>query len=840
MRFFYPWMLLLVPLAAFLALAACWLLKRGNSRLGLMATPDLLKRVGLASSRTGGTVGFSAIPFVQLALLAAGLVLLGVAAARPQWGRADVHLKSHGRSLLVALDVSRSMLAADVHPNRLERAKVDILDLVADLKGDRAGVLVFRGKGLMLCPLTTDYAFLRQAVDGITIDSAPRGETDIADAINKCLEAFSDAPDDNNAILLISDGEDLAGRAKRAAEEAGRRNIPVFTVGIGDPTGAAVPSPDGNGTMKFGGHDVKSRLTESTLRDIASVSGGVYIPLATSGTAATTLGAIYRQHLTKIAARELEEMLENRHVERFQLFLVPALILLLAAAALSKGRPAPANRAGAAGAKAAGALVMAMLLLPGLAARADGDAPAASVPGQPATGRDAKVVYNEAVDAYLAGDATNAASLLLPLSANPDFPAAAELYGAAEFKKSFDPVLATNAAERVELLSGAARGFRTALAKNAGDERLQRNLYRATSALPVLRETAHVDAVLARHAQEQPPQLIARMLGEQRAVAEALRTLATNRSAAARISGLESLATRQRLVGDMWIPLKPALTNPQAVTNEQQRAMVGQMVEEARSAMDRAAQALEDVDEAAAVEPLALAENAAFGFWFMTAEPPGLIDEGILCETNVVDSPLKPKWPLREDNATALALSKSFSERFPEWAKQYIAQDAQRRQQEGSTNAPSFTEENVAKINELMEQLLWLQDYNCKTTNVADRVSGAREALSFLYKIRDLLPKDGGGSSSADQQQQQQAQNQQQEKQDEKQDRQQQEQQENQQNEERQDEEQESKPAEESKDEPPPDVEEALRKALQREREHEADKQRQRREYPMPPNSRDW
>jgi septal ring factor EnvC (AmiA/AmiB activator) len=209
-----------------------------------------------------------------------------------------------------------------------------------------------------------------------------------------------------------------------------------------------------------------------------------------------------------------------------------------------------------------------------------------------------------------------------------------------------------------------------------------------------------------------------------------------------------------------------------------------------------------------------------------------LIDEDILCETNVVESPLKPKWRTRDSGQTALALTTLFAERFPKWAENYIQQDAQRRQQEGSTNAPTFTEENVAKINELLEPLHWIQQDTCKQTNITEKVLGASEALDILYKIRDLLPKDGnGGGSSQNQAQPEQNQEQKQE---------QEQNQEQNQPQDQKEEQQEKAAEEEKKEDTPQDVEEDLRRALQREREHEAEKQRQRREFPMSPNVRDW
>ncbi|MDR2849486.1 MAG: VWA domain-containing protein [Verrucomicrobiota bacterium] len=307
-----------------------WMHRRSMERLSLLIAPALQDK--LMPARPKATF------YVQLALTLAGLVCLVFAAARPQWGHKDEKVFTRGRNLVIALDVSRSMLAADVHPNRLERAKTDIMDLIGELKGDRAALLAFRNKGSLICPLTTDYSFLRQALDGVSPESAPRGETDLGDAIRKSLEALDPALDEYNAVLLISDGEDLKGGALEGAADAAKRNIPIFTVGIGDPSGTTIPAAEGAGTQQYKGTAVQTRLMDETLSAIARASNGQYIPLGTAGTAHTTLGAIYRRHLRQIAAKEQQEQLENRYQERYQLFLFPAALLLLAAAGLSRGR----------------------------------------------------------------------------------------------------------------------------------------------------------------------------------------------------------------------------------------------------------------------------------------------------------------------------------------------------------------------------------------------------------------------------------------------------------------------------------------------------------------------
>ena len=330
MRFAYPYILLSLSLIPLIGVTWLWLHRRAQQRLALLIAPALQAK--LMPARPQATF------YIQFVLVLAGLTLLAFAAARPQWGRKDEKVFTRGHNLVIALDVSRSMLAADVHPNRLERAKTDIMDLIEDLKGDRAALLAFRNKGSLLCPLTTDYAFLRQALDGVSPESAPRGETDLGDAIRKALAALDPALDEYNAILLISDGEDLKGGALEAAAEAARRNIPIFTVGIGDPSGTTIPGEGGKGVQQFKGTAVQTKLMDETLDAIAKASNGRYIPLGTAGTAHTTLGSIYRRHLRTIAAKEQQEQIENRYQERYQLFLFPAALCLLAAAWLSRGR----------------------------------------------------------------------------------------------------------------------------------------------------------------------------------------------------------------------------------------------------------------------------------------------------------------------------------------------------------------------------------------------------------------------------------------------------------------------------------------------------------------------
>jgi Ca-activated chloride channel family protein len=281
---------------------------------------------------------------LQAALVVAGLALSLFAASRPQWGKSLERTVARSRNVVVAIDVSRSMLAQDVRPNRLERVKADVADLIDSLDGDRCALVAFRRTGVALCPLTTDRSFLRSALESLTPDSAPRGETDLGSAIRTSLDALDPAADDHNAIIMISDGGDLRGGALEAAALAKKRGIPVFTVGIGDPrNGGTIPSEDGRGVQTYEGKPVVVKLESGPLEAVAKASGGRYVPLATAGTAETTLGAIYRRFLRQVAVMEQNEE-ESRLGERYQLFLVPGILMLAAGASLSRGRFAARRR----------------------------------------------------------------------------------------------------------------------------------------------------------------------------------------------------------------------------------------------------------------------------------------------------------------------------------------------------------------------------------------------------------------------------------------------------------------------------------------------------------------
>lgn len=793
--------------------------------------------------------------YVQFALVIFGLTALIFSAARPQWGRKDEKVFTRGRNLVIALDVSRSMLAQDVHPNRLGRAKADIMDLIGELKGDRAALLAFRNKGSLLCPLTTDYSFLRQALDGTGPESAPRGETDLGDAIRKSLEALDPALDEYNAILLISDGDDLKGDALEAARDAANRNIPIFTVGIGDTSGTTIPDETKKGSVQFKGTTVMTKLMDATLDGIAKASKGRYIPLGTAGTAHTTLGSIYRNHLRQIAAKEQQEMMQNRLQERYQWFLFPALLSLLVAAWLSRGRLSGSVRR-------ITPLTVAVLLLflasgayakqsnqvdqVGLTSTTNAPPPIVVAPGREgariaqawmkqgkyreaaegflsaARGADKEEAdsyrFNAAYSYYQAKNPDKCIETLRPLmTSKKSAVRAGELLGKlqieqAKVKGAEDP------AAKLEALKDAAIGFQQALRENANDERCGRNFTRAVWPLPEAREVAHIAKVLKEHEKTAPDQLLGTLLKEQRALIEESYSIFTN-EAPDLIRLAESLATRQDKQSDLWIPLKQQIMK--SVTNQQQQAQVVQQVELTRDMMKGSVDALRDLLPESVGE-VAQSEPSIYNFWKAVAPPPNLVDENIVCQSNAIKK-MEARYLMdRETQPEALQLTKLFSQRFPEWAKQY------EEQAKSNTNMPPFKAEDQTKIKELSTHTERLQAeiLDTKTADI-DRPGLKQQALKNLLEIRELLPKNSGDSQG--QQQQQQQQEQQEQKQ--------QDQQQQPQDEQKQEQKQEQQ---EKKEEPPKDVQELLRRALEREKERENEKKDRMNRLPMSPSERDW
>jgi Ca-activated chloride channel family protein len=277
-------------------------------------------------------------------IAAIGLLMIGT--ARPRWGQYFEEVQLRGIEVFVLLDVSRSMLADDVKPNRLERAKSDIRDLLDELPGDRLGLIVFAGSAEVEVPLTSDHGFFRSRLGQVDSSSARRGGSMIGDALRKATSSFGQRADYDRAIVMITDGEDHDSYPDEAAQEAAEAGIKVFAIGLGDPIeGNRIPLTDEAGNLTYlrnDGQEVWSRLDEAWLKRIALQTGGAYVPARTQ---AYDLGQIYRDHLATLARAELETRRQQRYYERFQLFLAVGLVLIVLEAA-TVGSGTPSQRAG--------------------------------------------------------------------------------------------------------------------------------------------------------------------------------------------------------------------------------------------------------------------------------------------------------------------------------------------------------------------------------------------------------------------------------------------------------------------------------------------------------------
>ncbi len=268
--------------------------------------------------------------WVKAIVLMLAIGTLIVAAARPRFGVFFEEVTGRGVDLFVLLDVSRSMLAEDVAPNRLERAKSDIRDLLQKLVGDRAGLIVFAGAPVVQVPLTTDHGFFRMVLEDIDPNSAPRGGSLIGDAIRKALEAMPEQRGRDQVIVLITDGEDHDSFPTEAAKLAAERNVRIISVGLGDTgEGARIPRQDQQGSRSFlrhEGQEVWSKMDERLLKEIALTTSGAYVPARTR---AYDLGSIFDKHLSKLTRGEIHSEKRKRYRERFQLFAALGLALLL-------------------------------------------------------------------------------------------------------------------------------------------------------------------------------------------------------------------------------------------------------------------------------------------------------------------------------------------------------------------------------------------------------------------------------------------------------------------------------------------------------------------------------
>ena len=276
------------------------------------------------------TVGISAArQKIRLACLVLAVVCLILALARPQWGFDWQEIKQRGLDIVVAIDTSKSMLAEDIAPNRLARAKLAALDLMQRAKADRLGLVAFAGSAFLQCPLTIDDAAFRQSVEALDVNIIPQGGTAIAEAIETALTAYKEG-DNYKVLVLFTDGEDHDSGALEAAEKAAKEGLRIFTIGIGTADGELLHIKDAQGGSDYvrdeQGNVVKSHLNERLLQQIAGASeGGFYLPLR----GAKVFDTLYDAGLAKLPKSQHQEKFVRQYHERYHWPLATAIVLLL-------------------------------------------------------------------------------------------------------------------------------------------------------------------------------------------------------------------------------------------------------------------------------------------------------------------------------------------------------------------------------------------------------------------------------------------------------------------------------------------------------------------------------
>src|SRR5881397_2719151 len=312
------WGLLLTPLLIALFIRSE---RRGLKRLQEFVSARLLPQLAGTVNRPRRILRF--------ALQLLGLALAIVSLAQPRWGYTFEDVKRKGLDLLIAVDTSRSMLSNDVQPNRLDRVKLAVQDLINELQGDRVGLIAFAGRAFLQAPLTIDYDAVVEAINDLDTKTIPEGGTNISSAITLATQSFGKSAVGNRALIIFTDGEELSGDAVKTAKAAVDAGVRIFTVGVGTAQGSLIPIGGDEGQTAFvkdsAGQVVKSKLDDKRLREIAQAAGGFYLHLENGPRA---MRQLYDEGLAKMQAAEVDVRLSRRPIERYEWPLGAALIAL--------------------------------------------------------------------------------------------------------------------------------------------------------------------------------------------------------------------------------------------------------------------------------------------------------------------------------------------------------------------------------------------------------------------------------------------------------------------------------------------------------------------------------
>lgn len=310
------WLLVLIPVfvAGYIVL-----LRRKQRQLREFGDAELMATLMPNTSRTR--------PVVKFGLVLLALALLIVAAARPQYGQKEKVVKRQGIEVVIALDISNSMLAEDVAPSRLDRAKQMLSKMIDSMVDDKVGVVVFAGEAFTQLPITCDYVSAKMFLNSITPELIKTQGTAIGDAIYTSMRSFgSEESDASRAIILITDGENHEDDALAAAKAANEQGIKIFVIGIGKPDGSPIPIPGTNNFRKDrAGNVVVSKLNEQMCKDVAAAGHGLYVRCDNTNTAMRAL----QKEIDTLATSEIETKVYADYNEQYQGFVLIALLLLV-------------------------------------------------------------------------------------------------------------------------------------------------------------------------------------------------------------------------------------------------------------------------------------------------------------------------------------------------------------------------------------------------------------------------------------------------------------------------------------------------------------------------------
>jgi len=309
------WLLVLIPI---FIVAFILFTRRKRRQLAEFGDPSLVADLMPDASRKR--------PVLKFALLQLALVLLIFAAARPQYGQKSETIHRQGVEAMIALDISNSMLAEDVAPNRLDRAKQVLSKLIDQMVDDKVGLVVFAGESFVQLPITCDYVSAKMFLNSISPDLIKTQGTAIGSAIHTCVAGFGEPNAAGRCIILITDGENHEDDAQEAAQQANQAGIQVFVVGIGKTDGAPIPVPGTSDYKKDReGNVVVSRLNEDMCKSIAQAGRGLFVHCDNTNTATKAL----QKELQKLATSDIETEVYTDYNEQYQTFALLALLILV-------------------------------------------------------------------------------------------------------------------------------------------------------------------------------------------------------------------------------------------------------------------------------------------------------------------------------------------------------------------------------------------------------------------------------------------------------------------------------------------------------------------------------